>query len=167
MPLAIFRPGKIKLDPNGEADMKAPKARFLLLAMMIAATQFAIAAEEDAAAAIVALENKWAEAAKTGDAAAVEPMLAETFVTTDVNGHSYSKKELLANLKGGKWESNGISDVKVSVYGDTAIATGAWAGKGIDGDGTRMDRHERWTDTWVKTKAGRWECVASHASEVK
>jgi len=57
-------------------------------------------------------------------------------------------------LKGGKWESNGISDVKVSVYGDTAIATGAWAGKGIDGDGTHIDRHERWTDTWVKTEAG-------------
>jgi len=143
------------------------RAGFLLLAMMLAATQFAIAADKDAAAAIVALENKWAEAAKTGDAAAVEPMLAETFITTDVSGHSYNKKELLATLKGGKWESNGISDVKVSLYGDTAIATGGWAGKGIDGDGTRVDRHERWTDTWVKIKSGKWQCVASHASEVR
>lgn len=89
------------------------------------------------------------------------------FITTDVSGHSYNKKELLATLKGGKWESNAISDVKVSIYGNTAIATGSWVGKGIDGDGTRIDRHERWTDTWVKTSSGKWQCVASHASEVK
>ena len=143
------------------------KTRFVILIMLLAVAQFAMAAEKDATAAIVALENKWAEAAKTGDAGAVEALLAETFITTDVSGHSYNKKELLATLKGGKWESNGISDVKVSVYGDTAIATGAWAGKGIDGDGTRIDRHERWTDTWIKTKGGKWQCVASHASEIK
>jgi ketosteroid isomerase-like protein len=116
---------------------------------------------------IIHLEERWAQAAKTGDAATVDPMLAETFITTDVSGHSYNKVDLLANLKGGKWESNGISDVMVKFYGDTAIATGAWAGKGVDGDGTRIDRHERWTDTWVKTEAGQWQCVASHASEVR
>lgn len=143
------------------------KTRFLVLVMLLAVPQFAIAAEKDPAAAIIALENKWAEAAKTGDAAGVEPLLHQDFITTDVSGHSYNKKELLATLKGGKWESNGISDVKVSVYGDTAIATGAWAGKGIDGDGTHVSRHERWTDTWIKTRSGKWRCVASHASEVK
>jgi len=141
--------------------------RSWLLILLITASQAAFSSEKNAVAAITALENQWAEGAKTGDAAAVAPMLAETFVTTDVSGHSYNKRELLANLKGGKWEYNGISDVKVSVYGNTAIATGAWAGKGVDGDGTRIDRHERWTDTWVKNKNGRWQCVASHASEVK
>jgi hypothetical protein len=34
---------------------------------------------------------------------------------------------------------------------DAAVATGAWRGKGVDGDGTKIDRGERWTDTWVKT----------------
>ena len=143
------------------------KTRLVVLITLLAVAQFAMAAEKDATAAIVALENKWAEGQRTGNANAVEPLLHENFMTTDVSGHSYNKKELLATLKGGKWESNGISDVKVSVYGDTAIATGAWAGKGIDGDGTRIDRHERWTDTWIKTKGGKWQCVASHASEVK
>ena len=143
------------------------KTRFIVPIMLFAISQFVSAAEKDVTAAIVALENTWAEAQKAGDAAAVEPLLHETFITTDVSGHSYNKKEVLATLKGGKWESNGISDVKVSIYGDTAIATGAWAGKGIDGDGTRIDRHERWTDTWIKTKRGKWQCVASHASEVK
>ena len=143
------------------------KVRLFLFVMFLAIAQLAIAKQKDVTANIVALENRWAEAQKSGNADSVEPLLAETFITTDVSGHSYNKHELLATLKGGKWESNSISDVKVTIYGDTAIATGAWAGKGIDGDGTRIDRHERWTDTWVKNKNGRWQCVASHASEVK
>jgi ketosteroid isomerase-like protein len=143
------------------------KARLLLLLAIIAIAQRAIAADKDPASVIAALENKWAEAQKMGDAGAVAPLLHENFITTDVSGHSYNKQQLLATLKGGKWESNAISDVKVSVYGDTAIATGSWSGKGVDGDGTRIDRHERWTDTWMKTKGGKWQCVASHASEVK
>jgi ketosteroid isomerase-like protein len=143
------------------------KARLLLLVAIIAIAQRAIAADKDPASVIAALENKWAEAQKMGDAGAVAPLLHENFITTDVSGHSYNKQQLLATLKGGKWESNAISEVKVSVYGDTAIATGAWSGKGVDGDGTRIDRHERWTDTWIKTKGGKWQCVASHASEVK
>ena len=143
------------------------KTGFVVLIVLIAVAQFAMAADKDAPAAIAALEEKWAEGQKTGDATVVEPLLHKTFITTDVNGHSYNKEQLLANLKGGKWESNSISDVRVTVIGDTAIATGAWSGKGIDGDGTRIDRHERWTDTWVKMKGGKWLCVASHASEVK
>jgi ketosteroid isomerase-like protein len=110
---------------------------------------------------ITALEFKWAEAQKLGNAKAVAPMLAEGFINTDADGQTYGKEKLLSNLKGGQWEQNGISDVKVTVYGNTAIATGAWAGKGIDGDGTKIDRAERWTDTWVKMQGGKWKCVAS------
>jgi ketosteroid isomerase-like protein len=145
--------------------MKTAAKCIVVLFLVLCTAQWMTAADKDATT-IVALENKWAQAAKTGDAAVVRGMLAETFVTTDVSGHSYNKQELLETLKGGKWEYNGISDVKVCVYGDTAIATGGWAGKGIDGDGTRVERRERWTDTWVKI-AGKWQCVASHASEVR
>jgi ketosteroid isomerase-like protein len=54
-----------------------------------------------------------------------------------------------------------ISDVKVTACGDAAVAIGAGRGKGVDGDGTKIDREERWTDTWVKTSKGKWQCVAS------
>jgi ketosteroid isomerase-like protein len=110
---------------------------------------------------ITELEFKWAEAQRLGNAKVVAPMLAEGFVNTDADGQTYGREKLLSNLKGGQWEQNGISDVKVTVYGSTAIATGAWAGKGIDGDGTRVDRAERWTDTWEKMPGGKWQCVAS------
>lgn len=109
---------------------------------------------------ITALEYQWADGQKVGDTKAVDPLLAPDFVNTDADGQVYGKDRLLSNLKGGKWEYNTISDVKVIVHGTTAIATGAWAGKGVDGDGTAIDRSERWTDTWVKTSRG-WRCVAS------
>jgi ketosteroid isomerase-like protein len=110
---------------------------------------------------IVSLEQKWAEAQRNGKPDIVAPMLAETFVNTDADGQTYGKGKLRSNVKGGKWEHNQISDVKVRVYGNSAVATGAWAGKGIDGDGAKIDRSERWTDTWVRMPNRRWQCVAS------
>jgi ketosteroid isomerase-like protein len=117
--------------------------------------------------AVSDLEYQWAEAQRLGKADVVGPMLAETFTNTDVDGETYGKPRLLLNLKGGKWEVSGISDVEVKVYGDAAVATGSWKGKGVDGDGTRIDRTERWTDTWVKTPSGTWQCVASQQTTSK
>ncbi|PYV98416.1 MAG: hypothetical protein DMG86_16375 [Acidobacteria bacterium] len=95
-----------------------------------------------------------------------------SFVGRELCQHRYQwpdrgKDKLLSNLKGGKWEHNAIGHVKVTLYGDTAIATGSWTGKGVDGDGTKIDRYERWTDTWVKMPNGNWQCVASQQTEVK
>ena len=121
----------------------------------------------DVEKAITDLEFKWAEAQKDGKPDVVDPLLADRFTNTDTDAKVTGKKDLLANLKGGKWEHNAISDVKVKVFGHVAIATGAWAGKGVDGDGTRVDRHERWTDTWVRMPGGLWQCVASQQTELK
>jgi len=133
------------------------------LILVFALTAFAA----DPAAEISALEHQWAAAQAAGDAAPVEAMLAEKFVNTDVNGHSYGRDTVLAHMKGGHWDLNEISDVKVTLYGTTAIATGGWTGKGTDGDGNKIDRRERWTDTWIKMADGKWQCVASHQSGVK
>jgi uncharacterized protein (TIGR02246 family) len=135
--------------------------------LVLAVVPHSLLGQTNIAASITHLEQAWADAQKAGDAANVAPLLADNFINTDVDGNRSGKSELLSNLKGGKWEQNEISDVKVSVYGDTAIATGAWAGKGVDGDGTKVDRRERWTDTWVKMKDGKWQCVASQQTPVK
>ncbi|HZT00350.1 MAG TPA: nuclear transport factor 2 family protein [Terriglobales bacterium] len=121
----------------------------------------------DVEKAITDLEQKWAEAQKDGKPDVVDPLLADQFVNTDTDAKVTGKKDLLANLKGGKWEHNAISGVRVTVFGHVAIATGSWAGKGVDGDGTKVDRHERWTDTWVRMPGGLWQCVASQQTELK
>jgi ketosteroid isomerase-like protein len=143
------------------------KRAVTIAGLVVLLTLAAAARTGDAAKEITALEYKWAEAQKAGNVDAVKGMFSPTFVNTDADGETYGMDRLLSNLKGGRWEQNAISDVKVTVYGDTAIATGAWAGKGVDGDGTKIDRHERWTDTWVKMPGGKWQCVASQQTTAK
>jgi ketosteroid isomerase-like protein len=72
----------------------------------------------------------------------------------------------LAEYKTTKWESAENTDVKVTAFGDTAIATGVYNGKGTD-SGKPFDVQERWTDTWVKLPNGQWQCVASHGTPIK
>ena len=117
--------------------------------------------------AITAMEYSWAGAQRDGKADVVGPMLAETFTNPDADGHTSGKANLLSNLRGGKWERNGVSDVKVTEYADAAVATGSWRGKGADGDGTKIDRSERWTDTWARTSNGKWQCEASQQTAAK
>ena len=140
----------------------------LLLTVCLISVPY-LSAKKDTATekTIAALEQQWAEGQRDGNSAAVAPLLAEDFINTDTSGQTHGKDKLLSNLKGGKWEQNAINDVKVTVYGNTAIATGSWSGKGVDGDGAKIDRHERWTDTWVKMANGKWQCVASQQTEVK
>jgi ketosteroid isomerase-like protein len=117
--------------------------------------------------AITVLEQQWVAGAKAGNMDAVAPLLADGIVNTDSDGAVQDKAQTLARLKAAKWETNEVSDVKVAVYGNTAIATGNWAGKGTDGNGKTIDAHERFTDTWVKMPNGKWQCVASQSAPMK
>jgi ketosteroid isomerase-like protein len=116
---------------------------------------------------IAELEQKWADAAKASNADAVAPLLADNLVNTNSEGKTVGKAQTLANTKKAKWQTNQISDVKVTVFGNTAIATGNWTGKGTDENGKAVDTHERWTDTWMKMSDGKWQCIASHSSTTK
>jgi len=117
--------------------------------------------------AVAALEQQWTDAAKASNPEPLAPLLADKFVSTDSQGKVIGKAETLAHTKAAKWQTNQISDVKVTVFGNTAIATGNWAGKGTDENGKPVDTHERWTDTWMKMSNGKWQCIASHGSTIK
>jgi len=94
-------------------------------------------------------------------------LMADKFVCTVSDGKVYDKTEFLADAKKEKWSSVEYYEMKVTVFGDTAIATGGQRFKGTDASGKLVDLHERWTDTWVKMPSGKWQCVASHSSPVK
>jgi ketosteroid isomerase-like protein len=114
--------------------------------------------------AIAALEEQWLQSQKTNNPDVVAPLLADKFVSTGADGKVMNKAEALANAKATKYVSAEYEDVKVTVFGDTAIATGGFKGKGTDASGKPMDVHERWTDTWVKMPNGKWQCVATQGS---
>jgi uncharacterized protein (TIGR02246 family) len=117
--------------------------------------------------AVAALEEQWLQSQKTNNPDLVAPLLADNFVTTSSDGKVASKAEMLAIVKATKYSSAEYSDVKVAVFGDTAIATGIEKLKGTDSSGKPLDANERWTDTWVKMPSGKWQCVASHQSPIK
>jgi len=117
--------------------------------------------------AVAALEQQWMQSQKTNNPDLVAPLLADKFVNTGTDGKVTGKAETLANAKASKYESIEYEDVKVTAFGDTAIATGASKAKGTDESGKPMDDHVRWTDTWVKMPNGKWQCVASQGSTVK
>jgi uncharacterized protein (TIGR02246 family) len=117
--------------------------------------------------AVAALEQQWLQSQKTNNPDLAAPLLADKIVVTMSNGKVMNKAELLADAKATKYVSAEYEDVKVTVFGDTAIATGGFKAKGTDPAGKPFDTNERFTDTWVKMPSGKWQCVASHESPVK
>ena len=117
--------------------------------------------------AVMALEQQWVQSQKTNNPDLVAPLLAEKFINTGTDGKVTGRDETLANTKATKYSSNEIDDLKVTVFGDTAIATGGFKAKGTDASGKPFDVSERYTDTWVKMPNGKWQCVASHGSPIK
>jgi uncharacterized protein (TIGR02246 family) len=117
--------------------------------------------------AVAALEQQWLQSQKTNNPDLVAPLLADKFVSTGSDGKIQTKAESLATAKATKYEGAAYEDVKVTVFGDSAIATGVFKAKGTDPSGKPLDVNERWTDTWVKMPNGKWQCVASHQSQIK
>jgi ketosteroid isomerase-like protein len=117
--------------------------------------------------AVAALEQQWLQSQKTNNPDLAVPLLADKIVITMSNGKVMNKAEFLADAKATKYVSAELEDVKVTVFGDTAIATGGFKAKSTDTSGKLMDTHERFTDTWVKMPSGNWQCVASHESPVR
>ncbi len=116
--------------------------------------------------AVTQLENDLSAAFARGDAAMVEKHLAGTYIFTDPAGAMMNKAQILADLQSGdlKIESSTYDDMKVQVYGDTAVATyrstdkGSYKGQDISGQ-------YRWTDVLVKMD-GQWKIVATQGTPI-
>jgi uncharacterized protein (TIGR02246 family) len=121
----------------------------------------------DTEKAVAALEQQWLQSQQTNNPDLVAPLLADKFVNTGSDGKVTDKAKTLANAKATKYVSADYDDLKVTVFGDAAIATGTFKAKGTDSSGKPMDVNERFTDTWVKMTNGKWQCVASHGSPIK
>ena len=119
---------------------------------------------------IVALEGAWNQAYKSGDAKALDALLDNTIVLVNDDGSMQTKKEFLASVKpsgtqaGSQEQQVAPESMSVHVFGNTAIATGIFRAKGVEG-GKSYVRRERFVDTWIY-KDGRWTCVATDATPI-
>jgi ketosteroid isomerase-like protein len=103
-------------------------------------------------------EAEWAESVASGDATALEPILADDFVGVETDGKIYNKSTALSDTRAGPkyFLSNHLDDVKVRFYGNTAVAQGSESLVRKSGEKGRFV----WTDTWV-LRNGKWQIVAA------
>jgi ketosteroid isomerase-like protein len=111
-------------------------------------------------------EEEWANGAMKGDTSVIERLEADDIISTDPSGKVTDKQQDVQALKSGelKFETVKLSDMKVRVYGNTAVATGTNMVKGSY-KGQDISGSYRFTDTWVK-RNGKWQAVASQATKI-
>src|SRR5260370_5750790 len=91
----------------------------------LSVTQAQTGAKADVVTAISNLENDGVKADLAGDPAFYQKVLAEDWTRGDSDGTYYTKAELLklmADTKNIKTNSETLSELKVRVYGNTAVA---------------------------------------------
>jgi ketosteroid isomerase-like protein len=119
---------------------------------------------------IMALEQLWNQAYKSGDTKALDSILDDGIVLVNDDGSVQTKAEFLASVKSStpqptaQQQQVAPESLNVHVYGSVAIATGVMRVKGVEG-GKAYSRRERFVDTWL-FKRGNWVCVGTNATPV-
>ena len=110
---------------------------------------------------VLALENAWNHALEAKDTGALNMLLANTFVSVDIDGSVASKGEFLASIKSPDYQpSQAVTEQSsVQVHGDVAVVVGVFRIKGV-AKGKPYVHRERFVDTWIK-RNGAWQCVAT------
>ena len=142
---------------------------FLLLAVAVVAVaqaqkERAGQGSDAATQAIINVENSWVDALVKADLAALESILADTYVDTDEHSRRGGKQDVFSFLKSGdlKLDSIKLSDMQVQIYGDAAVVVGSSTQAGSFLGGPVAEKII-FTDTFVKQN-GKWRAVASHRS---
>jgi hypothetical protein len=103
------------------------------------------------------------------DKAFFERIEADEFIFTDSAGGLTTKAEDVASLDKPAGEFKLISyepsDMKVRVYGNTAVVTGRTTTK-LKSKDREVTNRSRFTDVFVK-RDGRWQLVAGHSSRIR
>jgi hypothetical protein len=114
--------------------------------------------------AITNLENQWVGAIVKKDTATIDRLLADDFSGT-TDDQIYSKADAIEDVRTGTHESLELDNMKVRLFGDTAVVTMGQTEKSRHGD-KDFSGHYLFTDVWAR-KNGQWIAVASHGSRVR
>ena len=98
------------------------------------------------------------------DAAALDRIYADDFIGIGPSGTVRTKAQVIADFTSGelKFQSITTDDVRVRVYGNTAVETGRSTMIGQD-KGKAVPRDNRFTRVWIK-QGVHWRLVANHYS---
>ena len=144
--------------------------KWICAVLVLAAASVAMAREAfvrpDAEEEIKKLEAQWAKAYVTKDVAFFEKLCTEDFTFVQPDGAISTKKDNAEALRSGAaaFDAFDITELKIRVWGDCAVAVGRATVKGKMG-GQDISGEYRFTDTFVK-KDGAWRTVAGQATRV-
>ncbi len=129
---------------------------------MLLNAAWAASAEEE----LKKLETNRAAAVVKGDVATLEKQTSDDYTLINMNGQMSDKSQMVNAFKTGqsKLTSDELSDMKVRVYGNTAVITGKADVNGTLG-GKDATGQIMFTRVYVK-KGGQWQSVAFQQTRV-
>jgi ketosteroid isomerase-like protein len=142
-------------------------AAFVLLAVSSAIAQPQSARPRAATSTEQAVQQQDQERIRAqiaADTVALRRIYADDFLGIGPTGVVRDKAQVIADFTSHAltYQSITTAEVRVRVYGNTAVETGRSTMVGHD-RGKAVPRDNRFTRVWVKT-AGRWQLVANHYS---
>jgi ketosteroid isomerase-like protein len=116
-------------------------------------------------AEVLVAEQAWAKAIAENDVAGLDAILADDYRSTDASGRVRTKADDLsrARAKTLRFDVYDSTNVRVRVWGDTAVVTGESALRGSHA-GKPFATTILFTDTLARID-GRWRAVSAHISE--
>jgi ketosteroid isomerase-like protein len=146
--------------------MNSKRAAFVVALVLSLAALLGLAWAADVEDELKKLETDRAAAVVKGDVATLEKQTSDDYTLINVNGQMSGKAQMVDAFKSGqtKLTTDELSDMKVRVYGNTAVITGKATVKGTVA-GKDVDGQVLFTRVYVK-KGGSWQSVAFQQTRV-
>ncbi|MGH9587826.1 MAG: nuclear transport factor 2 family protein [Acidobacteriaceae bacterium] len=115
---------------------------------------------------IEALEMQWRDAIVHNNVRLMDHLLADDYLGISANGTVETKAEELAQSKAGtlRIQSLNLSDIKVRVFGNTAVVTSKAELMGMNGQ-SDISGNYRYTRVYNK-RFGQWKIISFEASRI-
>jgi ketosteroid isomerase-like protein len=115
---------------------------------------------------IEALEYRWRDAEVGNNVSQMDHLLADDYIGISANGTVETKPQALAQRRAGtvRIQTLNISDLKVRVFGDTAVVTSRAELTGVNGQ-SDISGNYRYTRVYNK-RLGQWKIVSFEASRI-
>lgn len=168
--LALFLVGAVwSLHPptRGDEAMAPAKGQPALFREAAVKSAIGAAAEQGVEQQIRDLEGQINAAVVSGDLHVFERLLADDFTHTNQLGIFRTRSQWLANHKPGQspYVAYEVDDMKIRVYGDTAVVTARTTPKGRDSKGNPITGQYRYLRVWAK-RDGQWRAVAFQGTRI-